>query len=58
VPEAAITYDEKKAAFVEVADPAADTGRRKVPVKIGIGNGTRTEVLEGLKPGDKVVLPG
>jgi len=58
VPEAAISYDEKKAAFVEVADPAADTGRRKVPVKLGIGNGTRTEVLEGLKAGDKVVLPG
>ncbi len=58
VPEAAISYDEKKAAFVEVADPAADTGRRKVPVKVGIGNGTRTEVLDGLKPGDKVVLPG
>lgn len=58
VPEAAISYDEKKAAFVEVADPAADTGRRKVPVKVGIGNGTRTEVLEGLKAGDKVVLPG
>ena len=58
VPEAAISYDEKKAASVEVADPAADTGRRKVPVKVGIGNGTRTEVLEGLKAGDKVVLPG
>ena len=58
VPEAAISYDEKKAAFVELADPAAETGRRKVPVKVGIGNGTRTEVLEGLKPGDKVVLPG
>ncbi len=58
VPEAAISYDEKKSAFVEVADPAADTGRRRVPVKVGIGNGTRTEVLEGLKAGDKVVLPG
>ena len=58
VPEAAISYDEKKAASVEVADPAADTGRRRVPVKVGIGNGTRTEVLEGLKAGDKVVLPG
>ena len=58
VPEAAISYDETKAAFVEVADAAADTGRRKVPVKVGIGNGTRTDVLEGLKAGDKVVLPG
>ena len=58
VPEAAISYDEQKAAFVDVADPAAETGRRRVPVKVGIGNGTRTEVLEGLTVGDKVVLPG
>jgi HlyD family secretion protein len=58
VPEAAITYDAEKQASVEIADPASDTGRRKVPVKLGIGNGTKTEVLEGLKQGDKVVLPG
>jgi HlyD family secretion protein len=58
VPEAAITYDAQKAATVEVADPGADGGRRKVPVKLGIGNGTRTQVLEGLKAGNKVVLPG
>jgi HlyD family secretion protein len=58
VPEAAITYDAKKAAFVELADPGAPAGHRKVPVKTGIGNGTRTEVLEGLKAGDRVVLPG
>jgi multidrug efflux pump subunit AcrA (membrane-fusion protein) len=29
-----------------------------VKVKVGIGNGTKTEVLEGLKQGDRVVLPG
>jgi HlyD family secretion protein len=58
IPEAAVTYDEHKAAFVEVADPGAENGRRKVPVKLGIGNGTRTQVLEGLRAGDKVVLPG
>ncbi len=58
VPEAAVTYDDAKAAFVEVADPGADSGRRKVPVKLGIGNGTRTQVLDGLSPGQKVVLPG
>lgn len=58
VPEAAITYDAQKAAFVEVADPAAESGRRRVPVKLGIGNGTRTEVLDGLTVGQKVVLPG
>jgi HlyD family secretion protein len=58
VPEAAITYDEKKSAFVEVADPGAAQGRRKVPVKVGLGNGTRTEVVDGLEAGDRVVLPG
>ncbi len=58
VPEAAVTYDVQKNATVEVADPGAEGGRRKVSVKLGIGNGTRTEVREGLKQGDKVVLPG
>jgi len=58
IPEAAVTYDDKKAAFVDVADPGAKSGRRRVPVKLGIGNGTRTQVVEGLKAGDKVVLPG
>jgi multidrug efflux pump subunit AcrA (membrane-fusion protein) len=43
---------------VEIADPGADGGRRKVPVTLGIGNGTRTQVTAGLKAGDKVVLPG
>lgn len=58
IPEAAITYDADRNATVEVADPASDKGRRRTTVKVGIGNGTRTEVLEGLKPGEKVILPG
>jgi HlyD family secretion protein len=58
VPEAAITYDAQKNASVQVADPAAETGRRTVPVTLGIGNGTKTEVVDGLKQGDRIVLPG
>jgi HlyD family secretion protein len=58
IPEAAIAYDSQKQASVDVADPAAEKGRRTVKVKVGIGNGTKTEVLEGLKQGDRVVLPG
>lgn len=58
IPEAAVAYDERKQPFVEVADPGAPGGRRRVPVKTGLGNGTRTEIVEGLKAGDKVVLPG
>jgi HlyD family secretion protein len=57
VAEAAITYDAQRNPTVEVVDASAKTGRRKVTIKTGIGNGTRTQVLEGLKPGDKVILP-
>jgi HlyD family secretion protein len=58
VPEAAVIYDAKRNAFVDVADAAERTGRRRVPVKVGIGNGTRMQIVGGLKEGDKVVLPG
>jgi HlyD family secretion protein len=58
LPEAAIVYDAQRRAFVDRVDPAERTGRRRVPVKVGVGNGTRIQVLEGLKEGDKVVLPG
>jgi HlyD family secretion protein len=58
IPEAAVTYDAQKNAFVEVAAPGTKTGRKKVAVKLGVGNGTKIQVLEGLKQGDKVILPG
>ena len=57
LPEAAINYDGQKNAFVDLADPGAKNGRRRVPVKLGVGNGTRIQVLEGVREGDKVVLP-
>ena len=58
VPESAIVYDPQRRAFVDVADPAERAGRRRVPIKVGVGNGTRIQVLEGLKEGDKIVIPG
>ena len=57
VPEAAITYDAQRNPAVDVVDAAEKSGKRKVTIKTGIGNGTKTEVLDGLKPGDRVVLP-
>jgi HlyD family secretion protein len=57
IPEAAISYDSQRNAFVEIPAPGEKTGRRKVPVKLGIGNGTKTQVLQGLKAGDQVILP-
>jgi HlyD family secretion protein len=56
-PEAALTYDVKKNASVDLLSPKSKSGRSKTPVKLGIGNGTRIQVLEGLKEGDKVILP-
>jgi HlyD family secretion protein len=58
LPEAAVTYDDQRNAFVELADPGAKNGRRKVAVKVGVGNGTKLQVVSGVKAGDKVVLPG
>jgi HlyD family secretion protein len=57
VPEAAVAYDAQKNAFVDLVDPGAKDGRRRVPVKLGVGNGTRIQVLAGLKEGDRIVLP-
>ena len=56
VPEGALIYDKDKKASVEVPDPHAKDGKRKVAVTVGISNGAKTEVLTGLKEGDKVVL--
>ena len=56
VPESAVLYDKDRKPSLEVPDPKADKGRRKVAAKLGISNGVKTEVVEGLKEGDKVVL--
>ena len=56
VPEQAMTWDNQKNAFVFVPDPKAKDGQKKVPVKAGISNGSRTEILSGLKEGATVVL--
>jgi HlyD family secretion protein len=56
VPEQAVLYDKDRNASVEVPDPRQKNGRRKIEIKAGISNGTKTEVLAGLKPGDTVIL--
>src|ERR1700690_3036566 len=56
VPENAVMYDNQKNASVEIPDKGQKEGKRKVPVKVGLSNGSLTEVLNGLKEGDQVVL--
>jgi HlyD family secretion protein len=56
VPENAVSYDNQKNASVQVPDKSQKDGSRKVSVKVGLSNGSVTEVLSGLKEGDQVVL--
>jgi HlyD family secretion protein len=56
VPEAAVLYDKDRKASVEVPDATAEKGRRKIAVKLGISNGVKTELVSGLKEGEKVIL--
>jgi HlyD family secretion protein len=57
IPETALIYDKDKTVYAQLLDPNTKEGWRKVRVKTGISNGQRTEVSEGLKEGEKVVLP-
>jgi HlyD family secretion protein len=56
VPEKAVIYDAQRNAFVEVPVPGSPTGKDRRPVKIGVSNGTRTEIVQGLTEGQRVIL--
>ena len=56
VPESAVSYDNQKNASVQVPDKSQKEGSRKVPVTVGLSNGSVTEIARGLKEGDQVVL--
>lgn len=57
IPEAALVRDKDGKASVQQRDPSVRSSFRKVPLKTGISNGQRTEVLEGLTEGTELVLP-
>lgn len=56
VPENAVIYDNQKNASVSIPDKKQKDGERKIPVKVGLSNGSVTEIVSGLKEGDSVVL--
>jgi HlyD family secretion protein len=56
IPEASIVYDAQRNASVDVVLPSAETGRERRPIKVGVSNGTRTQVLSGLTEGQRVML--
>ncbi|MBI3404154.1 MAG: efflux RND transporter periplasmic adaptor subunit [Acidobacteria bacterium] len=56
IPEAAIIYDKDRNPSVQIPDAQAEGGRKKLKVVLGITNGVKAEVKEGLKEGQKVIL--
>jgi HlyD family secretion protein len=55
LPEGAIIY-EGDSTFVETVDTGAPGGKARVPVEVGLSDGIRTEILDGLAEGVEVVL--
>lgn len=56
VPESAVIYDNQRNASVEIPAPGQPKGRERKPVKVGVSNGSRTEVLEGLSEKQRIIL--
>jgi HlyD family secretion protein len=56
IPEGSIIYDKDRKASVEIPDPPSKDGKKKIPVSVGISNGSKTELLAGLKEGQQVIL--
>jgi HlyD family secretion protein len=57
IPEVAVSYGRDRSASVALYDLEAENSRREVPVKLGISNGVKTEVIEGLEEGSQILLP-
>jgi len=55
-PEAALIYDKERNASVETPDTNAPNGKKKLQVKLGISNGVKTEILQGLNEKQQVIL--
>jgi len=56
VPEASLIYDKDRNASVESPDAKAENRRKKIPVKLGISNGVKTEIVSGIVEKQKVIL--
>ncbi|HYP29015.1 MAG TPA: efflux RND transporter periplasmic adaptor subunit [Blastocatellia bacterium] len=56
IPESAVIYDAQRNAWAETPAPSAPSGRERKSIKVGVSNGSRTEVVEGLSEGEQVIL--
>jgi HlyD family secretion protein len=56
IPEGAVLYRKDRSTEAEVPDPNSEKGKKRVSIATGISNGSKTEVLKGLKEGEQVIL--
>lgn len=56
IPEGAILYAKDKSTEVEIPDPSNEKGKKKIKIRTGLSNGSRTEVASGLTLGQQVIL--
>ena len=56
VPESAIIYKKDRSAEVEVPDASLPSGKRRVSVMLGITNGSKTQIANGVSEGQQVIL--
>ncbi len=56
IPEGAVFYNKDKSTAAEIPDPTNEKGFRKVPISIGVSNGSKTEVAKGLTEGQQIIL--
>ena len=56
VPEQAVKFDKDRNATVDVPDSTQKDGRRTLPIKAGLSDGTKIEVVSGLNENDPVIL--
>ena len=56
IPENSVKYDRQRNTSVDVPDSKGEKGRVAVPVKVGLSNGVKTELISGLKEGQQILL--
>jgi HlyD family secretion protein len=56
IPESAVVYDRQRKTFLEVPNREAVSGKKQIPVQLGISNGIKAELRAGLVEGQQVVL--
>jgi HlyD family secretion protein len=56
IPEGAVIYKKDKSTEVEIPDPTSEKGRQRIAIVTGISNGSKTEVVKGLKQDQQVIL--